>query len=66
VTERAGEEVQTVGRLWEDIVCSQNLSQGAVPLPHARFGAGVPKPNCCVTYTQRLRILQCVKLSMQF
>jgi hypothetical protein len=41
VIEREGEEMQTAGRSWAYIVGSQNLSQGAVPLPHARFGARV-------------------------
>ncbi|CAB4029462.1 zinc finger CCHC domain-containing 3-like [Paramuricea clavata] len=41
VIERAGEEMQTAGKSWADIVGSQNLSQGVVPLPHARFGARV-------------------------
>jgi hypothetical protein len=55
VIERAGEEVQTAGRSWADIVGSQNLSQGAVPLPHARFGARVARPNSVVLHTQAFK-----------
>ena len=64
--ERAGEEMQTAGRSWADIVGSQNLSQGAVPLPHARFGARLLDPTllCCIP--RRLRILQCVRSWMPF
>jgi hypothetical protein len=68
VIERAGEEMQTAGRSCADIVGSQNLSQGAVPLPHARFGATVrlldPTLSCCIP--KRLRILQCVRSWMPF
>jgi hypothetical protein len=35
VIERAGEEMQTAGRSWADIVGSQNLSQGAVATPNS-------------------------------
>jgi hypothetical protein len=40
VIERGG-----AGRSWADIVGSQNLSQGAVPLPHAQFGATIACKN---------------------
>ena len=53
--ERAGEEMQTAGRSWADIVGSQNLSQGAVPLPHARFGARVARPNSVVLHAQTFK-----------
>jgi hypothetical protein len=67
VIERAGEEMQTAGRSWADIVGSQNLSQGAVPLPHTRFGARVARPNSVVLHIhRRLRILQCVRSWMPF
>jgi hypothetical protein len=55
VIERAGEDVKTAGRSWADIVGSQNLSQGAVPLPHARFGAGGARPNSVVLHTQAFK-----------
>ena len=65
--ERAGEEMQTAGRSWADIVRSQKLSQGAVPLPHARFGARVARPNFVVLHIpRRLWILQCVRSWMPF
>ncbi|CAB3986287.1 Hypothetical predicted protein [Paramuricea clavata] len=47
--------MQTAGRSWADIVGSQNLSQGAVPLPHARFGARVARPNSVVLHTQAFK-----------
>ena len=64
--ERAGEEMQTAGRSWADIVGSQNLSQGAVPLPHTRFGARLLDQTllCCIP--KRLRILQCARSWMPF
>jgi hypothetical protein len=71
VIERAGEEMQTAGRSWADIVGSQNLSQGAVPLPHTRFGARVARPNSVVLHTQAFKditvrevtdaVLKCVR-----
>ena len=71
VIEREGEEVQTAGRSWADIVGSQNLSQGAVPLPHALFGARVARPNSVVLHTQAFKditvrevmdaVLKCVR-----
>ncbi|CAB3978813.1 Hypothetical predicted protein [Paramuricea clavata] len=71
VIERAGEEMQTAGRSWADIVGLPNLSQGAVPLPHTRFGAGVARPNSVVLHTQAFKditvrevmdaVLKCVK-----
>ena len=69
--ERAGEEMQTAGRSWADIVGSQNLSHGAVPLPHTRFGARVARPNSVVLHTQAFKditvrevmdaVLKCVR-----
>ena len=47
--------MQTAGRSWADIVGSQNLSQGAVPLPHTRFGARVARPNSVVLHTQAFK-----------
>ena len=71
VIERAGEEMQTVERSWADIVGSQNLSQGAVPLPHTRFGDRVARPNSVVLHTQAFKditvrevmdaVLKCVR-----
>ena len=71
VIERAGEEMQMAGRSWADIVGSQNLSQGAVPLPHTRFGARVARPNFVVLHTQAFKditvhevmdaVLKCVR-----
>ena len=55
VIERAGEEMQTAGKSWADIVGSQNLSQGAIPLPHARFGASFARPNFVVWHTQAFK-----------
>ncbi|CAB4014515.1 Hypothetical predicted protein [Paramuricea clavata] len=63
--------MQTAGRSWTNIVGSQNLSQGAVPLPHARFGARVARPNSVVLHTQAFKditasdvmdaVLKCVR-----
>ncbi|CAB4042106.1 zinc finger CCHC domain-containing 3-like, partial [Paramuricea clavata] len=71
VIERAGEEMQTAGKSWADIVGSQNLSHGVVPLPHARFGARVARPNSVVLHTQAFKditvrevmdaVLKCVR-----
>ena len=69
VLERAGEEMQAAGRSWADIVGSS--SPGAVPLPHARFGARVARPNSVVLHTQAFKnmtvrevmdaVLKCVR-----
>jgi hypothetical protein len=71
VIERTGKEVQTAGRSWAGIVGLQNLSQGVIPLSHARFGARVARPNSVLLHTQAFKditvrevmdaVLKCVR-----